>query len=430
METMGFPKGVMQRISGILLGCLAGVDVSSLKKHKKHLLALAITLLFLVSAGCAVSNSEAGVSGGGPDDPAQQQLRYFGEFKDQYPDEYASFMQGALLIEEDGIAHSHANLRNRVEQDPKILEVGAACLSCKTYEFNELYTEYGAEIFYLPYAEITGKVADMFSCRTCHANGDPLSGADATLVTYTTYAAEFLKTVDPQTAACGQCHNTTCDYVRYIVQREGVTLADLDPYRYGTSADALRQAGLEDNTTLYPDKELGVAIPYRAHADIELFQGSHHQELGLTCVSCHMPYETNAAGVQYRSHNASGSPLESEAAMKSCLTCHEAQGISSTIEMRAFVRERQAAIGTLEEEVTEGLALLRTLIIAAETEGTLDQVTLRKAKDCYVDATYYYTFQHAGADIPGGKVAHAPDRMYAYLEQSKSQVEEGLSLFS
>jgi len=407
---------------------LAVVDRIWMRKYKKQLFALAMTLLFLAAAGCALSNTEARILDGTPEDSQQAQPRYNGEFKDLYPDEYASFMRGALEIEEDGIAHSHANLRNRVEQDPKILMVGAACLSCKTYEFNELYTEYGTDIFYMPYAEVTGKVADMFSCRNCHADGNPANGANASLVTYTTYAAEFLKTVDPETAACGQCHNTTCDYVRYIIQIEETTLESLDPYRYGTDADALRQAGLEDGTTLYPDEELGVGVPYRAHADIELFQGSHHQELGLTCVSCHMPLETNRQGEQYRSHNASGSPLDNEAAMRFCLTCHEAQGISSTAAMRAFVRERQAAIGTLEEEVIIGLEELKSLIIATEQAGSLSQETLQQAKDCYVTATYYYTFQHAGADIPGGKVAHAPHRMYAYLEQSKTLIEEGINL--
>jgi len=399
-----------------------------MRKHQKQVLALVLILLFLITAGCALSHNEGEIPGGDPQGSTQTQLCYNAEFKDLYPDEYTSFMRGALEIEEDGIAHSHANLRNRVEQDPKIIMVGAACLSCKTYEFNELYAEYDTDIFYLPYAEITGKVADMFSCRNCHANGNPSSGADATLVTYTTYAAEFLKSVDPQTAACGQCHNTTCDYVRYIIQIEETMLENLDPYRYGTDADALRRAGLEDGTTLYPDEELGVGIPYRAHADIELFQGSHHQELGLTCVSCHMPFETNRQGVQYRSHNASGSPLNSEAAMNFCLTCHEAQGISSTIAMRAFVRERQAAIGSLEEEVADGLDELKALIIAAEQAGSANQESIKQAKECYVSATYYYTFQHAGADIPGGKVAHAPDRMYGYLEQSKALIEEGLSL--
>jgi nitrite reductase (cytochrome c-552) len=405
-------------------------------KRKKRVLAAATAAFLVFLIGCTTYSAdtathEADTPGresqgatGGPATP----LRYNAEFKDVYPDEYRSFIEGALLVEADGAAHSHANLRNRVEQDPQLLAVGASCLSCKTAEFNELYEAYGMEVFALPYAQVTGEVGDYFSCRTCHASGIPAEGADASLVTYTTYARAFLTNVDRETAACGQCHNATCDYPRVLAREEGARLEDFDPYRYGTDADALRRAIVEDGMTMYPDEELGITVDYLGHPDIELFQGSQHQEQGLTCVSCHMPYETNEQGERYRTHNASGSPLNNEQAMEYCLSCHASQGIASTNEMRRFVRERQSALGALEQEVLDGLEGLKARIVAVEAGGTADAATLRQAKGYYADASYYYSFQHAGADIPGGKVAHASARLYAYLEQSLALIREADAL--
>ncbi|MDR1089239.1 MAG: ammonia-forming cytochrome c nitrite reductase subunit c552 [Coriobacteriales bacterium] len=406
-------------------------------KRRKRAVAVATVAFLVFLTGCATFSVDTaervadttGQAGEAASSGLSASLRYNAEFKDVYPNEYRSFIEGALLMEEDGTAHSHANLRNRVEQDPQLLEVGAPCLSCKTAEFNELYATYGREVFTLPYAQVTGEVGDYFSCLTCHASGIPAEGADASLVTYTTYASEFLTTVDPQTAACGQCHNATCDYPRKLLPlQENARLEDFNPYRYGSDADALRRAVREDGMTMYPDEELGITVDYLGHPDIELFQGSQHQEQGLTCVSCHMPYETNEQGEQYRTHNASGSPLNNEQAMRYCLSCHASLGVGSTNEMRQFVRARQSALGAQEAEVLDGLDRLKARIVEAEAGGATDPATLRQAKEYYADASYYYSFQHAGADIPGGKVAHASARMYRYLEQSLSLIKEANAL--
>jgi nitrite reductase (cytochrome c-552) len=380
----------------------------------------------LVLVSCNIKSEDAKVS---TDLKTNDTQKYFGDFKELYPDEYSSFVKGSLLIESDGTAHSHANLRNRVEEDPKLSDIGAPCLSCKTYEFNELFTAYGMDIFTMSYAEVTGKISDYFSCRTCHITGNPYDGAGATLVTYTTFAKKFLEEVDPKTAACGQCHNATCDYSRYLSKEDGVTLESFDPYRYGTDADALRKAGFEDGLILSSDSDLEIDISYRGHPDIELFQVGLHQSLGLTCVSCHMPKETNADGGMYLSHNSSGSPLENESAMRFCLTCHQDQGIDDTIEMRKFVRSKQAELGVVEGTVEVKLVELKELILQAEKDNSMDETTLSDAKTAYVDAKYYYTFQHAGADIPGGKVAHSSAAMYDYLEKSTLLLNAAIDLF-
>jgi nitrite reductase (cytochrome c-552) len=374
---------------------------------RKALLTLTAIAVIALLVGCALT---AKPQADGPE--------YHGEFKDSYPDEYASYILGGSLLDDDGQAQSHAGLRTKVESDPELSYVGAACLSCKTYEFNELYGRYGMDAFSMDYYAITGEIADYWSCRTCHASGDPTEGADATLVTYLAFAQDLSDDVASQTAVCGQCHNATCDYPKYVAGKDSRNLDELRPYRYGTDADALRKAAIEEGVGLYPDEELGINLFYLGHPDIELFQGSHHQQLGLTCTSCHMPMSENDSNELYHNHNSSGSPLNNEFAMRFCLSCHAEQGVNDTVQMRAFVRRKQAELGVQEDEVLARLRELKDMIITASHDPSVDSDVLTAARLAYVDAMYYYSFQHAGADVPGGKIAHSPVVMHDYLQRS------------
>jgi hypothetical protein len=96
--------------------------------------------------------------------------------------------------------------------------------------------------------------------------------------------------------------------------------------------------------------------------------------------------------------------------------------------MREFIRTKQAELKKIEDEVQGELAALKEQIIEAQAAGAIDDEIVAHAKKCYAYAMYYYTFQHAGADIPGGKVAHAYERMLGYLDQSLALTQEALAL--
>jgi nitrite reductase (cytochrome c-552) len=381
-------------------------------------------LLLAVLCGCAAAAGPAGPGASTSDSP-----RYVGEYAALYPDEYASFAGGGTELEEDGLVHSHASLRYRVETDAKLKESGLACLSCKTGDFNELYASYGMEVFNMSYPEAAGHTVEYWSCRTCHAGAAPQEGAGATLVTFTLPAARLVAELDSESAACGQCHNALCDYPRYLNGKDGRTLDELDPYRYGTDAEALRKATAEDGFAPMVDEVTGDEIPYLGHPDIELFQGSNHQRLGLSCASCHMPTETATDGTTFRNHNSSTSPLNNESAMRMCLDCHAEQGVADTVAMRSFVRQRQAELGVQEDELLAGLDILQQRIATAldgAAAPALDE--LDAARAAYVDARYWYSFQRASAELPGGKVAHNPDAMRAYLADAQAKLDEANAL--
>ena len=353
--------------------------------------------------------------------------RYFGEFLRLYPNEYASFVSGGTFSDENGQIHSHAALRFHTESSPMLQNIGAPCLSCKTAEFNALFERYGEAIYNMGYSEVSGEVVDFFSCRTCHAYGVPSDGAAATLEPYVRLASAYLADIDPEIAACGQCHNATCDWPRYLIGKS-MDLDQADPYRYGSDADSLRRAAEEDGIYIIHDDELGTDLFYLGHPDIELFIGSEHQRLGLSCVSCHMPYESDADGASYRSHDSSGSPIANENAMRFCLTCHESQGISNTKEMREFIWQRQDEMASLESDCLEKLETLRALIISRSNDGRVSKDVLDLARENYQTANYYYQFQHAGARSPGVKAAHSAETMRGYLKQCNELLDEAISL--
>ncbi|MDR1712659.1 MAG: ammonia-forming cytochrome c nitrite reductase subunit c552 [Coriobacteriales bacterium] len=381
-------------------------------------LTAAAVMLALILAGCVAEGQTISFAAA---------PQYFGQFQQLYPNEYASFVADGMDKGSDGQVHSHAASRAHTEADTRLPDSGAACLSCKTADFNTLYAEYGMEVFSMSYQEVSGEVVEYWSCRTCHASGVPAANTDATIVTYTSYRAspsKFLQSVDPVTASCGQCHNATCTYPRYSLGKTGTALEDYDPWKYGADADGMRQAAEEYGIAAIPDLERGVDVFYLGHPDLELFQGSVHQELGMTCADCHMPTVTAQDGSTYVSHNASSSPLDSEEAMRSCLDCHAELGVSNTVEMRKYVRQKQADMAQLESDYLERLDALWTRITDAQAAGSADTDTLAAAKQAYADARYYYTFEHAEAREPGLKISHSPDAMRDYIARGNARMDE------
>ncbi|MCL2757358.1 MAG: ammonia-forming cytochrome c nitrite reductase subunit c552 [Coriobacteriia bacterium] len=378
----------------------------------KTWIVICMIVSMVVLVGCSLGRNEA--------------PRYFGEFKDLYPNQYASFISGGTVKDADGQIHSHAATRFHTESSPVLQDIGAPCLSCKTGEFNTLFERYGEDIYNMGYSEISGEVVDFFSCRTCHATGVPADGAGAVLEPFVRFASDYIANIDPKIAACGQCHNATCDWPRYLISKD-MTLDEAAPYRYGTDADSLRRAAEEDGIYIRYDKELLTPLFYLGHPDIELFMGSKHQQLGLSCVSCHMPYEDASDGSTFRSHNSSGSPIYNENAMSFCLTCHKAQGIATTVEMRNFIWQKQKEMADREKECEEKLATLRALIIARTNDGTVSEAVLAQARESYQTANYYCVFQHAGGRSPGVKAAHSADVMRAYLKQSIDILDQAIA---
>jgi len=200
-------------------------------------------------------------------------ILHIADWKDKYPDIYKSFMSGVYHSKDkDQKAHSHALLRQSAESyhTPNLYSSangGMSCVACKSADLNTLYKEYGEDVWSMKYMDLRDRVVDYWGCYSCHEN-DPERTLTGASVVYRKLAGDYFKTLAPGDAACGQCHNILGGYPRRLVRIPGQNIDNLKPYRYGTDADAIMKAFLEDGDKMPADKD-GVKFFYAGHPDVK-----------------------------------------------------------------------------------------------------------------------------------------------------------------
>lgn len=409
-----------------------------------------VTILLVVglcaAAGCAPQQTTANVS----DDaaPAVASEDDSSDWSTVYPLEYWSFANGGgdtedLAVVGDRQGFSHATMAKYMFDDVKASDGSyrGVCMACKSPKFNELYEEYGDEVFSAEgspaFAEAI-EAGDYWDCTTCHSDmTNPAGSVGAQIQLFPRLGATLCDQLDPKTAACGQCHNNANRWMSGLMT--SMDEADTyDPYRYGWDADSMMRAQLEDQgdkAKKVIDEESGVwVVNHGGHPDVEMFQGSVMQQAGLTCVDCHMPQDESVGGTTYTSHNASQSPTSSAAALATCIECHTNQGIETIDEMKEYVRSAQAEVAALDGQVVENLASLNEAIKTAKAAGATDE-TLDAARESYAQAAFYrdYVLGNNGSSpvnaggrgtTPGEKVAHNPQMSREYLQRAIAVCED------
>ncbi len=228
---------------------------------------------------------------------------------------------------------------------------------------------------------------------------------------------------DIKTLVCGQCHNQLAMY-RGVYAKPGNTFDSINPYRYGTDADALYQAAIEDGAAVMPEEATGAQLVMSSgENELEVFEGSNHQAQGLTCVDCHMTTATNSEGEEYINHNSSGSPLENEVALQKCLTCHN---YDTTEEMVDMVRAKQEETADTQARLEGKVATLKELLTEATASGTADETILKEARENYSRANFYVQY------YPGWltKEVHNPDAFESYLSRAEYLLDESIAQLS
>ena len=300
------------------------------------------------------------------------------------------------------------------------------CFSCKSSIFNTVYEEQGAEVFTQrmtpEFVEtINGQVWDCGCCHATTSDGELDPQADSQLFFWQQLARETYDRFEPEERVCGQCHNSL-DHRSRILSQE--VMDGFAPYRYGLGIDALYDAAIDDGIYTV-DEATGIRLTCLDHPEIEITQGSAMRELGVTCVDCHMPtmiYE--ASGEAYTSHNASGSPLDSEEALSFCLTCHASQGIETPSAMAKMVRDLQAETTEIATELQGLLGQAYDLIAQAVAHGDVDEATLQLCRDNYSRAEAYLhaTTGSVASEPLGTKVVHNPSAIASYNAQAKTLI--------
>lgn len=368
----------------------------------------------------------------------------------QYANEYESSQ--VHKADEEGEDNSHANLRAQLEtpavraggvaivrevdaDDPDKADIPKFCLSCKTSLFNDMYEEEGMGVFGSgnvmtdeDFATLDGRYFDCYSCHSWEGGGLVLEPhmIYAQAETFP-LAAEFLGSVSVKEAVCGQCHNYALgrDTAKGYTEDEA---QNCDPWRYGTDPEGMYRYLVEIGG-FSTDEATGIKMVQANHPQLEMFQGSIHQSMGLACSDCHMNPATDESGATYVSHDASSSVAEDDEAMASCLACHETQdGIETVEDMRSFLSTRQAQQAARQAEVEASLEGFYQAIANAVQDGTVDDATLQQAKDDYSFARFLVKGQQQNLNDPvdGAQIAHNPDQMRSMLERANALVEEGM----
>lgn len=380
-----------------------------------------------------------------PENPTYAQLI------EMYPNEYNSAMMGKT--DEEGEDNSHAGFQPLMEtpairdvsgaiievvdeDDPQKSDVAMKCVACKTSHFVDFYERDGLTAYTDRLLDADGMKAingEYWDCYSCHVvkDGEWTIQANAAWANadFAPNVSKFMQSLNPKEAVCGQCHNTVSPRA-YITDE--ATQQSYDPYRYGPDLDSRYKAMVEDEIYVV-DEPTGIKMVSMNHPQIEVFQGSIHQSMGLTCIDCHMTQATDEKGESYTSHNASGSVAENDAAMEKCLTCHKTQNDISTVDdMRAFLKQNQEAQAKRQNEVDAKLSALYDGILAAVNNGGVDADDLEAAKDKYSLANWYVKEQQGNLFDPvdGAQIAHNPEVLRQCLERADALVDEGMELLA
>ena len=287
----------------------------------------------------------------------------------------------------------------------------ANCLTCKTPDMHKMIEEQGVAVYSMPFDEVMGQMTQAISCYTCH--GDDMGNGGALAVTHQ-YVNEALgdnvSTIDLNTLNCGQCH---IEY--YFTPEDSETMMpyhsveEMTPEAILAYYDALDFADWTQEST-------GTRLLKAQHPEMEtVLQGKHGTF--MSCADCHMPTETTADGVAYRSHMLV-SPLESEALLESCAKCH------GDTDMAALVHDIQAEITARETEVGNKLSGLKDSLAEAVTAGEKSEEALNAVRKLHREAQWYFDFCY----VENSEGAHNSQLAKACLDTADQKIDEALAL--
>lgn len=375
-----------------------------------------------------------------------EEVKSADDWMEQYPHVVESYRRGGEASEEAIAEHGifAQNGHSTIEQTfvasyPETPEsFSVACQACHSSAYQWSYEEYGDDVLNIPWNDVKDEHAgvDFWSCYQCHGNQP-----GEILTTNSFYSECISNDIDkfaPGEAVCAQCHTVFTGLEALTSDLEGV----YDVHKNGYDLDGIYDA-LVASTNKNPNQSndaLGDAVIFDEEAgiktygtgsylDVEMHQGSVHQKMGLSCVDCHMPIETAEDGTVYRSHNASGSVFESQAAMDMCMACHTAGDIQTTDDLIAYTKGLQDAATERYFQVREVQKELRAAIIEAMAAGK-DEGLIQAARNAYSRGDYYLAYSkkteadYVQGPVPGTTSIHNYDQVMGYYDKAEAMFKE------
>lgn len=389
---------------------------------KKQLLLLCVLGLAVLITACSGSDAEGIISAS--------------EWEDDHPEIYASYQENSemeetayggsvpidylekypylkVLYEGNGFSIDYQRARGHVYAMEDILNIerpkpGASCLSCKTSGFLELLDEHGIDANAMDFEEVDKSTMETISCYDCHRN-------EPGVVSITReHLNKALEGIDGEfedgDLVCAQCH---VEYHLDPETKEVVmpSVSGLDPQSMMAFYD---EAGYSD--WVHPVS--GTELLKVQHPEWETFQGSIHNSMGVTCVTCHMPEMEGEGEEALKSHHWT-SPLK-DGIEASCLGCHQDDTVES---LKERVENLQ---GEVEEKTNETALLIVDLIEElknAESNGVSDE-NIAEARKLHRAAQWYWDFVF----VENSEGFHNNALSHRLLDDARSLTEEALAL--
>lgn len=282
---------------------------------------------------------------------------------------------------------------------------GASCLACKVSEFNvDLQEDPTLNLAnFEEYAKENVTVG--FTCFDCH--GETPGQTNISRAHLTTAIEEYPKTtIADQSMSCAQCH---VEY--YMTPDENATTL---PWSKGLGAEEAfaYYEGIEFSDWEHPTT--GAKMLKAQHPEVETFDGSIHEEKGLSCLSCHMP-QVEENGKTVSSHHWT-SPLKNAEA--SCLPCH------SNMDEEGIVKLAESMQKPVVERTEEVAKEIKSFIMAlGEKKDSLPPETLEKLQGVHREAQFYWDYVF----VENSEGFHNNKKALEYLDHASTLVQEAMS---
>lgn len=304
----------------------------------------------------------------------------------------------------------------------------ANCLTCKTPNFTKLVNDEGVGAYSRPfdevYAQITENNGETVSCYTCHANNpgngtEPKENLTVTHSYITKALGENIKTIDPGTLACGQCHIEY--YFNPETKETTMPHGSVDAMTPEATYDYFTGIGFSDWT----QESTGAKMLKVQHPEMETVLLGKHAGT-LNCADCHMPVVQNAETQNiYHSHTLV-SPLKDKTLLESCLTCHKDLGVKNTDEMITFVQNIQNRITAEETRVGNLLMEFKKALVAANQSGKWDEAKLDEIRELYRKAQWFFDYCY----VENSEGAHNSELATRCLNTAEELINQGMALLN
>jgi len=389
---------------------------------KKMLLLLAAITIAILSTACSGSKED---------------IISASEWEEEHPEIYASYLENSemeettyggsvpidylekypylkVLYEGNSFSVEYLRARGHTYALEDIIHTerskpGASCLSCKTSGFLELVEEHGEEAHAMVFEDVDKSEMETISCYDCHKN-------EPGVITITReHLNTALEGIDGEfkegDLVCAQCH------VEYHLDPE--TKEVIMPSVNGLTPAEMMAYYDEADYSDWVHPSSGAELLKVQHPEWETYQGSIHNNMGVTCIACHMPDMEGADGEILPAHQWT-SPLKTIEA--SCLGCHQDYTAES---LTKRVEDLQGAV---EEKMNETALLIVDLIDAlktAESDGiTEDKIV--EARQLHREAQWYWDFVF----VENSEGFHNNAKSHELLDLSRSLTEEALSILN